>query len=395
MPLQNIKDMNLLPSQPAKCKKLFVLTVCMVLFGVIILGYFCPLGPSNFTPSIFGAQTIILQPHSPPIALLHHIINNTMSYVDINSNIIHMPLSTHNFSIEDLRRDFQLDMEKEDVIVFLHIQKTGGSTFGRHLIKNLIVDRPCECYRRKKRCKCLTHSDKNWLFSRYSTGWICGLHADWTELTECVESALNKVEGSERNRTYHYITFLRHPVHRYLSEWRHVYRGATWKSTNYRCNGKSASPEEIPFCYKGKNWRKVSLDSFLECPNNMAVNRQVRMLANLSKVNCYNRTGMSEEKRNSLMLESAKENLLKMAFFGMTEFQVQSQQLFESTFHLNFHEDFEQYNSTHSNRVNLTWDQLVQITKLNKIDMLFYDFAKSLFLQRLEYLNQGKSSVPP
>lgn len=124
----------------------------------------------------------------------------------------------------------------------------------------------------------------------------------------------------------------------------------------------------------------------------MAVNRQVRMLANLSKVNCYNRTGMSEKERNDIMLESAKENLLSMGFFGMTEFQLQSQKLFESTFHLNFHEDFEQYNYTHSNRVNLTWNQLVQITKLNKIDMLFYDFAKNLFFQRLEYLDMMKSN---
>uniref|UniRef100_A0A0L8GMX4 Heparan-sulfate 6-O-sulfotransferase n=1 Tax=Octopus bimaculoides TaxID=37653 RepID=A0A0L8GMX4_OCTBM len=157
--------------------------------------------PSNFTPSrFFGAQTLVLQQHSPPVALLHHIINNTVSNVDVTSDIIHLPLDTYNFSISDLQRDFQLDMEKEDVIVFLHIQKTGGSTFGRHLIRNLVVDRPCECVRRRKRCNCLTHSNKNWLFSRYSTGWICGLHADWTELTECVEKALDKVEGSKRKR---------------------------------------------------------------------------------------------------------------------------------------------------------------------------------------------------
>eukprot|EP00106_Octopus_bimaculoides_P000015 XP_014767457.1 PREDICTED: heparan-sulfate 6-O-sulfotransferase 2-like [Octopus bimaculoides] len=212
-------------------------------------------------------------------------------------------------------------------------------------------------------------------------------------VTTLVKSS-NQISLLKLHFKYNYITFLRHPVHRYLSEWRHVYRGATWKATNYRCNGNDATLEEVPFCYEGSNWHNVSLDSFLECPSNMAVNRQVRMLANLSKVNCYNRTGMSEKERNAIMLESAKENLLSMAFFGMTEFQLQSQKLFESTFHLNFHEDFEQYNYTHSNRVNLTWNQLVQITKLNKIDMLFYDFAKNLFFRRLEYLDKMKSSKP-
>ena len=35
--------------------------------------------------------------------------------------------------------------EKKDVMVFLHIQKTGGSTFGRHLVEDIDLDRPCYC----------------------------------------------------------------------------------------------------------------------------------------------------------------------------------------------------------------------------------------------------------
>ena len=60
------------------------------------------------------------------------------------------------------------------------------------------------------------------------------------------------------------------------------------------------------------------------------------MLANLELVNCYNTTGMSRDARDTIMLESAKENLLRMAFFGLTELQAESQYIFQGTFNLQF-----------------------------------------------------------
>lgn len=41
-------------------------------------------------------------------------------------------------SYEDVQKDdFQFDMDAHDVMVFLHIQKTGGTSFGRHLVQDL------------------------------------------------------------------------------------------------------------------------------------------------------------------------------------------------------------------------------------------------------------------
>ena len=74
-----------------------------------------------------------------------------------------------------------------------------------------------------------------------------------------------------------------------------------------------------------EDWGGVTLDEFTSCPHNLANNRQTRMLANLSKIHCYNKTAMSEAQRNALMLESAKENLRNMAFFGITEYQRETQ----------------------------------------------------------------------
>ena len=48
-----------------------------------------------------------------------------------------------------------------------------------------------------------------------------------------------------------YITVLRDPFNRYVSEYKHVRRGATWKSARLQCNGRQASLEEVPFCFDG------------------------------------------------------------------------------------------------------------------------------------------------
>lgn len=104
------------------------------------------------------------------------------------------------FDTNIVNREYELDLDNEDVLVFLHIQKTGGTTFGKHLVKNLDLEKPCLCKKKVKKCKCLTRNKTLWLFSRYSTGWACGLHADWTELQNCVEHAMDKQEGIHRKR---------------------------------------------------------------------------------------------------------------------------------------------------------------------------------------------------
>jgi hypothetical protein len=89
------------------------------------------------------------------------------------------------------------DIDSNDVLVFLHIQKTAGTSFEKFLVYNLNITRPCLCNQTIKRCKCYRprSSKEYWLFSRYSTGWQCGLHADWTELFNCVERAMDDVES--------------------------------------------------------------------------------------------------------------------------------------------------------------------------------------------------------
>ncbi|XP_014015119.2 heparan-sulfate 6-O-sulfotransferase 1-B [Salmo salar] len=294
------------------------------------------------------------------------------------------------FPVRDLERTVDFEIKGEDVIVFLHIQKTGGTTFGRHLVQNVRLEVPCDCRPGQKKCTCYRPNRKEtWLFSRFSTGWSCGLHADWTELTNCVPGVLNKRENkSKKLRKFYYITLLRDPVSRYLSEWRHVQRGATWKTSLHMCDGRTPTPEELPPCYEGTDWSGCTLQQFMDCPYNLANNRQVRMLADLSLVGCYNLSTVPDKRRSQLLLESAKKNLCDMAFFGLTEYQRKTQFLFERTFRLRFIRPFVQYNSTRAAGVDLDNDTVARIEELNDLDMQLYDYARDLFQQRYQYTRQ-------
>ena len=132
---------------------------------------------------------------------------------------------------------------------------------------------------------------------------------------------------------------LRNPVERYISEFKHVQRGATWlKSVRY-C-------QETPFystpCYAGHlDWSHVTWDAFIKCDHNHANNRQVRMLADYYEIGCeslncltkdFNCNDELKKSNEEKLLENAKKNLRSMSFFGLTKYQALSQYLFEKTF---------------------------------------------------------------
>ncbi|XP_030065854.1 heparan-sulfate 6-O-sulfotransferase 2 [Microcaecilia unicolor] len=355
-----------------KSNKLLLALVMVFLFAVIVLQYVCPGTECQF---------LRLQAFSSSMADPYRAEDETpVKFVP-----------RFNFSDDDLLRKVDFNIKGDDLIVFLHIQKTGGTTFGRHLVRNIQLEQPCECKAGQKKCTCHRPGKKEtWLFSRFSTGWSCGLHADWTELTNCVPAVVdNKKEVKLRpTRNFYYITILRDPVSRYLSEWRHVQRGATWKASLHVCDGRSPTSEELPSCYTGDDWSGCSLKEFMDCPYNLANNRQVRMLSDLSLVGCYNLTVMAEDQRNKVLLDSAKENLKRMAFFGLTEFQRKTQYLFEKTFNMNFISPFTQFNSTRASSVEIDEQTQKRIEVLNFLDMELYDYAKDLFLQRYQYMRQ-------
>lgn len=138
--------------------------------------------------------------------------NRTLKIASLNKTIVKMKNNISKLRVPKLNDKLKLtyddywksdfNIQASDVIVFLHIQKTGGTTFGKHLVRHLQLDHPCRCIKYRKRCRCYRPNSKTrwWLFSRYSTGWGCGLHADWTELTSCVDGTLDKMEGEHIKR---------------------------------------------------------------------------------------------------------------------------------------------------------------------------------------------------
>lgn len=164
-----------------------LLITAVVLAGFFFFGYFCDDRLCRLTAAA-GSSRKSTQPQHAPLLYKSH--SQSSDSTDAQTT----------FDEADLTRDYPFDIEGNDVIVFLHMQKTGGTTFGRHLVKNLDVNPPCHCYRRRKRCDCFNKKNQLWLFSRYSIGWPCGLHADWTELKTCVDDVINKNEETVRPR---------------------------------------------------------------------------------------------------------------------------------------------------------------------------------------------------
>jgi len=301
---------------------------------------------------------------------------------------------------------YSFDLNKH-VLVFLHIQKTGGSDFDRSIVRHLQVrnqstrawQSACEKTNQTssqtatsknikfkkficKREMSSINQEINWYFSRQTFGWICNLHPDYTDLKRCVR----KFYPNHRSADFLFFTVLRDPIKRYVSEWQHVRRGATWS----RHGSKKCLIDKYFECFNGaNNWANVSIDEFIACKNNLANNRQTRMLALYENKfsACDFLTLIQKDERT--LLENAKNTLQSLFYFGLTEYQVFSQRLFEKLLGKNvykFKKNFTQANNTNAERFvsTLSKETLNRIKELNRLDLELYEYAKSLFFNRLK-----------
>ncbi|CAG5131957.1 unnamed protein product [Candidula unifasciata] len=114
------------------------------------------------------------------------------------------------------------------------------------------------------------------------------------------------------------------------------------------------------------------------------------MLANLSLSDCYTlHSNKTQQEREEIMLQSAKDNLATyFAFFGITENMKDSQSLFEKKFNgLKFTKQMVNKRSRSANYVTLSEKHWALIVEKNHLDVRLYQYAKDLFLQRLELVN--------
>ncbi|XP_067670214.1 heparan-sulfate 6-O-sulfotransferase 2-like [Haliotis asinina] len=285
----------------------------------------------------------------------------------------------------EIARDLPFDVNK-DVFTPLNIPKTGTPALIDHIIHNSDIQPRCR-FSNGKGYRCLSPTNSTWLLdytTEKSQGSLCRPNSDWTELTECVEARFDENDSRRAQPTYRYITLLRDPLQRFISEFLRTKKLFKWPDMNI-CQGQFPSQQDLWDCSEGP--RNLTLGRYLSCRSNLAINRQTRMLADLRLVNCYNETGMSEEERDRKLLESAKENLLKMSYFGLTDYQHLSQAVFEKTFHVKFLSDFEQFNVTRASKAAIAPSDLERIAKVNHNDVELYIFAKSLLMERARYMN--------
>ena len=324
--------------------------------------------------------------------LLLFLSSYTLSDVSITN-------TTFPLSHEQLFPKFDIT-SPGDVIVFLHIQKTGGSHFEDELVSN-IVNKSCPGQLIKLRNKpgpvwrnhkCYKEgTGENWIFTRRTVGWPCGVHSDYTTLKLCVPKYLSPPLSSADWNLF-YITSLRDPVSRFVSEYLHVKRGAKWPVYAIECSLSNNSlfiPSVFletvePKCeFFGDDRERVSIENFVNCNTNPAINRMAHMLAGYDTSECPPNSNLSLQEMEQKVLNKAKENLENMAYFGVLEYTQESFQLFENVFSVKFVK-YPDFKVSASGSLRLSSQQLRAIRAVNHIDLDLYNWAVRLFKERIK-----------
>eukprot|EP00111_Clytia_hemisphaerica_P015561 TCONS_00045936-protein len=326
------------------------------------------------------------------VIFLSFLVIIWLGYVYIYSNekfgyLVSSTSSSNTYSSK-IYQKLNFDISKNDVFSFVHIQKTGGTTMEKHLVINL-KNGNCKCEQSKKpSCMCYrsVESKEIWLVCRYiQPKWPCGLHPDYASLATCTPDFIRKKHG-QKNYRFLYGTLLREPVDRYLSEFRHRQRGASWEGSAINCKGKSFEGQN-PRCYDGEIWLDLTLEKFLACPHNLAANRQTWMLSNVSDISCSVKSLMTKVNYQQRLLSIAKQTISEIAFFGLLEYPRESQFVFEKTFGLEFDEPFQLWDTgfakVYIDGVNK--ELIEKVKKKNSLDVELYKFAKLVFFERYHY----------
>ena len=347
-----------------------VLTLCVffiVLLTVTVLNYF-----DIFNPYVVTETTRIL-----PIPQAEIIVEHVWPRLEVNFR------------------------SGNNTLAIIHIQKTGGKEFAIHFqklqrkgksvceVRNVI-----DYKHRGKSGKCyinLPKSHEMWLVSETTYGWLCGVHPFLMELKSCLPKYLENKFG-RRHRSFQFITIIRHPIIRYLSEFYHSSSFGPWRFRSIKCDGIKYFQKETS-CMK-KIRKKVTFEDYISpCPQSWSVNRQTKMLADIDKTGCLDPAAMSSEKRDSILLETAKKNLKEMIYFGVTEYMKESVLLIEHRLDVKYDSPWSQplIKDLHiADLLHKVWSNSTlykEISSINYLDMQLYEYGLKLFDQRLQQIH--------
>ncbi|EDS36850.1 conserved hypothetical protein [Culex quinquefasciatus] len=106
-----------------RLRPIVIICLFLTIAGIIGFGYFCP----DQVCALSRREVITNQ------ELITGFEHDNLGK-PVQQNLLANPGLSYE---EVLNDDFQFDMNAHDVMVFLHIQKTGGTSFGKHLVRDL------------------------------------------------------------------------------------------------------------------------------------------------------------------------------------------------------------------------------------------------------------------
>ncbi|GFO10998.1 heparan-sulfate 6-o-sulfotransferase 3 [Plakobranchus ocellatus] len=279
-----------------------------------------------------------------------------------------------------------ININGNDVLVIVNIPRTGILPLTNHIVRYTKLKRPCQCKSYRTKCQCLNKDGNQWLFNGYNTtGFVCGENAAYNEIkNRCPIDYWFKTTGRDKRtyRRYHLITMVRDPISRYISEWlelksRDAYflnEPRLWRKQPVELQKKGLK------CWLGKRMTYLTLDDFVNCPDNPANNRMTKMLANINYVNALQIE--SKTKYKQALLLSAQNVLRRTAFFGLHHRLNDTQCLLEEILGARMNKSLN-FASMDDSYKQLSPALKHKILMANSLDTKLFAFAKELFEARV------------
>ncbi len=271
-----------------------------------------------------------------------------------------------------------------------------------------------------------------WLLSPETIGWCGGVHAPVRE-TEATLLWAASLSGTARGHAadgyrggLHFVTMLREPVERFLSEFYETYNG--WEvrfATPPRVLPRESCSARLP---PRSELRNISLrgidfvskqrydqlfEHWIRCPKNMAANRQARVMSYSSEQGfrararaalcgwqvderrgvAHRPAGGAALGREACDFEVARHSLLQFSFFGLLHRRCASERLFEAQFGVRFDRSAAARVHAGSGRgahkvAKLRMSELGaasqrRVLALNSLDIKLFQEAERIFERRL------------
>lgn len=175
------------------------------------------------------------------------------------------------------------------------------------------------------------------------------------------------------------VTFLRDPVERVISYWKHLKRVPNVKAKEFTGVVDKYKKDCI-------NTNDVSFEEFIKGKYSYEIsNGQLRHLASQDGNPL---TFKQKENLTNKDLDRAKKTLKKEIKFGIVKYYPKSLLLIKKQLSdegINFEMIYNERLNKSSNKINLTKKDIKLIREVNSLDIELYDFAVELFKKRLNY----------